>query len=100
MVSALPVNIAGKKGEATTLSLRPERVVVNPRGAKFPNMFEGRVEEVIYLGDHIRTRINIAGHDDFIVKIPNSTAHPKLNPGSNVKVGWSIEDCRALDAPK
>lgn len=99
VVSALPINIAGKKGETTTLSLRPERVVVNPRGAKYPNVLQGKVEEVIYLGDHIRTRINVAGHDDFIVKIPNSAAHPTLNPGSEVKVGWSVKDCRALDAP-
>ena len=98
-VTALPVNISGKKGEATTLSLRPERVFVNPRSKSIPNMFQGTVQEVIYLGDHIRTRINIAGHDDFIVKIPNSSAHPALNPGTSVKVGWSAEDCRALDAP-
>ncbi len=98
-VSALPINVRGVKGEETTLSLRPERVVVNPRGKKVPNVFEGRVEEVIYLGDHIRTRLNVAGHDDFIVKIPNSADHPPLNPGVDVKIGWSIDDCRALDAP-
>ncbi|MFN0262746.1 ABC transporter ATP-binding protein [Tepidamorphus sp. 3E244] len=99
MVNALPINIKGKKGEATTLSLRPERVVVNPKGGKFNNTFDGTVEEVIYLGDHIRTRLKVAGHNDFIVKIPNSAAHPSLNPGTNVTVGWSAEDCRALDAP-
>ena len=56
------------------------------------------MEELIYLGDHIRTRMNVCGHDAFIVKIPNSTTHAQLREGATVKVGWTMEDCRALDA--
>jgi putative spermidine/putrescine transport system ATP-binding protein len=52
---------------------------------------------LIYLGDHIRTRMQVCGRDDFIVKIPNSTAHPQVAKGGTVKIGWSTEDCRALD---
>ena len=95
-VQALAVNI-GAVGEATTLSLRPERVTLNP-GGDFPNVFEGKVEELIYLGDHIRTRMNVCGHDEFVVKIPNSSAHEQLQEGATVKVGWKMEDCRALDS--
>jgi putative spermidine/putrescine transport system ATP-binding protein len=80
------------------LSLRPERVEVTPEGGKLPNMFEAKVEELIYLGDHIRTRVNVCGHDDFIVKIPNASHHASLVEGETVTFGWSIEDCRALDA--
>ena len=97
MVKALAVNIEGTGGR-TTLSLRPERVAVNPPEGSCPNVFEGRVEELIYLGDHIRTRANVCGHDDFIVKIPNSSDHASLHEGDAVKVGWTLEDCRALDA--
>jgi len=53
---------------------------------------------LIYLGDHIRTRFTVCGHDDFIVKIPNSAAHAHLRQGETVRIGWSAEDCRALDA--
>jgi len=95
-VQALAVNI-GSVGEATTLSLRPERVSLDP-GDDCPNIFEGKVEELIYLGDHIRTRMKVCGHDAFIVKIPNSSAHAQLREGATVKVGWTMEDCRALDA--
>ena len=38
-----------------------------------------------------------AGEPDFIVKIPNNTERPVLERGMKVKVGWSAEDCRALD---
>ncbi|TDJ71769.1 MAG: ABC transporter ATP-binding protein [Proteobacteria bacterium] len=96
-VEAKIVNIAGV-GKPSTLSLRPERVTLNPAENQFPNVFEGRVEELIYLGDHIRTRMSICGQDEFVVKVPNSAAHAQLRKGETVKVGWKTEDCRALDA--
>ena len=95
-VEALAVNVRNE-GEQTTLSLRPERVHVQPDQGKFPNVFDASVEELIYLGDHVRTRVNLLGHDDFIIKIPNSAGHQHLKTGETVKVGWLAEDCRALD---
>lgn len=65
VVKANPVNI-GNVGEDSTLSLRPERVELNPDSAEFPNIFEGEVEELIYLGDHIRTRMKVLGHNEFV----------------------------------
>ena len=96
-VQALAVNI-GQVGERTTLSLRPERVLIDPPADKYPNTFEAKVEELIYLGDHIRTRINFAGNDQFVVKVPNAQGHAIINEGGSVRVGWAMEDCRALDA--
>ena len=61
-------------------------------------MIEGTIEELIYLGDHIRTRLSVCGHDDFIVKVPNK-GDAALAKGSVVKVGWKADDCRALDDP-
>ncbi len=95
-VDALKVNV-DRVDSRTTLSLRPERVEVNPEAGRYDNVFEGRIEEMIYLGDHIRTRASVCGRDDFIVKIPNSTQHAVLRAGDVVKFGWSVEDCRALD---
>ena len=97
-IEAFPVNIDGP-GSATTLSLRPERVRINPPAGECPNLFDARVEELIYLGDHMRTRVSVCGHDDFIVKVPNAGGHTHLRPGDAVRVGWHVEDCRALDAP-
>ncbi len=95
-VIAKKVNVEGV-GVRSTLSLRPERVTVNPEPGSLPNVFEGRAEELIYLGDHIRTRFTVCGHDDFIVKIPNSAQHAHLKEGDTVNIGWNAEDCRALD---
>jgi putative spermidine/putrescine transport system ATP-binding protein len=95
-IQALKVNVDGV-GDKTTLSLRPERVEVNPEAGKFPNVFNAKVEELIYLGDHIRTRATVCGTSEFIVKIPNASHHASLNKGDSVTFGWSMEDCRALD---
>lgn len=97
IVKALKVNI-GNVGDRSQMSLRPERVEVNPPEGKYPNVYEGTVQELIYLGDHIRTRTSLCGHNDFIVKIPNASGHSHLQKGEKVKFGWTIEDCRALDA--
>ena len=53
-------------GEATTLSVRPERMEIGHTDGFVA--LEGVIEELIYLGDHIRVRMNVAGNDEFIVK--------------------------------
>ena len=97
-LKALVVNIEGV-GHETMISLRPERVEVNPESGQCSSTVSGKVEEMIYLGDHIRSRMNVCGHDDFIVKIPNSATHAQLSPGDTVQVGWKADDARALDVP-
>ncbi|MEM8751537.1 MAG: ABC transporter ATP-binding protein [Pseudomonadota bacterium] len=91
---ALAVNCAGA-GSRTLISIRPERVFVGPRGE---NAMPGKVMELIYLGDHIRCRLSVAGNDDFIVKVPNAAGHEHLTVGEETTVSWMTEDCRALDA--
>jgi len=96
IVKALKVNV-NKTGDRTTLSLRPERVTLNPAAGSLENIFEGIVRELIYLGDHLRTRINVCGNDDFIVKVPNAAGRLKMSKGEKINVGWAVADCRALD---
>ncbi len=62
------------------------------------NLVDGRIEELIYLGDHIRVRMNVAGNDEFIVKVRNRGEKRKLHVGETVPVGWALNDCKALDA--
>ena len=97
-VKALPVKINGVNSP-TMLSLRPERVLLNPNESECDTTVLATVEELIYLGDHIRTRMSVCGRDDFIVKVPNATERSELQPGNAVQIGWKLEDCRALDLP-
>ncbi|HWK43770.1 MAG TPA: ABC transporter ATP-binding protein [Stellaceae bacterium] len=95
-VDALAVNI-GAVGGPTTLSIRPERVAIDP-GPDVANRFPAQVEELIYLGDHTRVRLAACGTDEFIVKVPAGHVHAGLAPGAEVTIGWRWQDCRALDA--
>ena len=95
-VLAKPVKIAGV-GKETLLSIRPERIILNPADEAVSSL-AGEVCELIYLGDHIRCRMSVAGNDGFIVKIPNSEEKLGLSVGEKIRIGWKTRDCRALDA--
>ena len=96
VIKANGVNI-GNVNDKTTMSLRPERVQINPKKGSVPNIISGKIVELIYLGDHIRTRMQVADSDEFIVKIPNAHGKSSLQKGIEVTVGWEAADCRALD---
>ncbi|MBC6443084.1 MAG: ABC transporter ATP-binding protein [Rhodobacteraceae bacterium] len=93
-VSALAVN-CGHADNRTTLSVRPERVFIGARG-DLP-VTKAAVKELIYLGDHIRCRMEVYGTDEFIVKLPNAASHIHLTEGEAVDICWETDDCRALD---
>ena len=80
------------------VSLRPERVEINPTNSNFENVFSAKVKELIYLGDHIRTRVEVCGDDQFIVKVPNTYKGTEFKEGASVKLAWKANDSRALDA--
>ena len=94
-IHALKINV-NNNGDDSLVSLRPERVAINS-SESFENNFEAKVKELIYLGDHIRSRVEVCGNDQFIVKIPNSYKEANLKEGSTVKLSWKASDSRALD---
>jgi len=96
-VHALAVNVDGK-GTRTTLSIRPESVKLDPPAERCPDRFEARIEELIYLGDHLRVRARVLDRDDFVIKVPRTPEAPRLEVGQRCTIGWSPRDCRALDA--
>ncbi len=84
-------------GDATTLSIRPERVAVAPAAGLYTNEFEARIEDITFLGDHLRLRVTVCGRSDFIIKIPNIVGHGAVLEGDRIRIGWTPTDCRVLD---
>lgn len=98
LIDAMPVNVS-KAGERTKVSIRPERVEFNKdRLSPDALMLKAEVMEFIYMGDIFRTRLRVAGRDDFIIKTRNAPDQRRLKPGEMIEIGWLAEDCRALDA--
>ena len=96
IVKAFPVG-TGENDVRTSLTIRPERVALNPAPDLYPNVFEARVEDIIFMGDHLRIHASLLGQEQFIVKIPNIVGHGAVLPGDTVTLGWLVTDCRALD---
>jgi putative spermidine/putrescine transport system ATP-binding protein len=98
IIDAKPVNVSCI-GERTKVSIRPERVEFNrERLHADAHTLKAEVLEFIYMGDIFRTRLRVAGTDDFIVKTRNAPDQRRLTPGEQIEIGWLPEDCRALDA--
>lgn len=95
-IEAEAVNIQGV-GSRSTLSLRPERIELEPAETR-DNIVNGVVKEVLYLGDHLRIVMSVAGNDEFIVKVPNGGRNTIPVEGQVYKLGWSAVDAKALDA--
>ncbi len=94
-ILANPIRVKSK-GEKSIVSLRPERAIINP-DEKMDNKFNGKIEEVIYHGDHTRVRLNLLDNKEFILKVPNSSARMDIKLGNDIKIGWNSFDARALD---
>jgi putative spermidine/putrescine transport system ATP-binding protein len=88
--------VAKSKGEKTTVSLRPERALIDP-DTEMDNNHKGKIEEVIYHGDHTRLRLDLLGNKQFILKVPNSSNRMDIKEGKEINIGWNSTDCRALD---
>ncbi len=97
-IDAKPVNVT-KEGERTTVSIRPERVETNKdRLSPDAHTLKAEVLEFIYMGDIFRTRLRVAGSDEFFVKTRNAPDQMRMKPGQQIEIGWLPDDCRALDA--
>ena len=97
-IDARPVNVAAV-GDRTKVSIRPERVEFNKdRLHADAHTLKAKVKEFIYMGDIFRFRLSVAGNDEFIVKTRNAPDAVRLDPGSEIEIGWLAQDCHALDA--
>ena len=98
VIDAKPINVTSV-GDKTRVSIRPERVEYNKaRLQDGAHLLKAEVKEFIYMGDMFRTRLSVAGNDDFIIKCRNAPDQTRLTPGEEIEIGWLPDDCRALDA--
>ncbi|MGL6070337.1 ABC transporter ATP-binding protein [Craterilacuibacter sp.] len=84
-------------GEATSMSIRPERIRLNAAAEACENRLKAKLMEFIYLGDHVRLRMEVAGQSGFIVKVPVGELDSRWQVGDVMDVGWMARDIRALD---
>ena len=96
VLSALKVGRC-QVGDQVTLSIRPERIKINPEAGRYTNEVDAVVEDLTFLGEQLRIRLAACGREDFIATIPNIVGHGGLVKGDSVRIGWTVIDCRALN---
>ena len=77
------------------VSIRPERVGIGERDGT-ANRFVARLEESIYLGDHCKLRLSLAGSDAFVVKVDSAHPAARMARSETLVVTWPAESCLAL----
>lgn len=87
-----------KVGDFSSLSIRPERVMINAAAREHDGFLVGTIQEFIYLGDHVRVRVDVAGNDTFIVKVPIADFDDQLAIGMELPLAWSHFETHALDS--
>jgi putative spermidine/putrescine transport system ATP-binding protein len=98
-IKALPVN-AGGVGSRTIVSVRPERIFIDPPEQECENRFTVRIQEMIYKGEYTVVKVALdEGPAGLTIKMPVSSKIGQTSDGSAVRIGWSAADCRALDEP-
>ena len=84
-------------GDRTLVSVRPERVMLDADVPQCANRLDARVEELIYLGDQVRIRVDLCGNTNFTIKTPISRLDHKMRRGDSIRVGLDPAHVRALD---
>jgi spermidine/putrescine transport system ATP-binding protein len=83
---------------ATTISIRPERMVISSPGERERPGISGTIKEVVYIGTDIRYLLKIATGQEIQIRIQNSSkkdisAFPN---GAEVQISWTPEDAKLL----
>jgi len=93
ITATIDANLA--TGAPVVVSVRPERVAVGDHPG-LANRFAGELLEVIYLGDHCKLRMRVAGNDNFVAKVPAGDRITAVARGAPLAVAWGDMACRAL----
>ena len=83
-------------GDEVWLAIRPERISLRPKTDFFVNDFSAKINDVVFMGDHLKLNVTTCGIRNFIIKIKNVAGHGAVLPGDELRIGWAALDCRAI----
>jgi ABC-type Fe3+/spermidine/putrescine transport system ATPase subunit len=79
------------------LSIRPERVSIGPGLKGLDNLFEARVEDIVYQGSHVSVSVRVG--DNLPLKIRANPTVP-LKMGEKTHIGWNKIDATVIRLEK
>jgi spermidine/putrescine transport system ATP-binding protein len=82
----------------TTLTIRPERMVISPLGEGEMPGITGIIQEVVYIGTDTRYLVELLTGQTVLVRIQNSSKKyiGAFSRGVKIRLSWTREDARIL----
>ncbi len=84
-------------GQATTVSVRPEKLNFTDRLGAAGNQVKARFVTRHYVGEYIRYHFETASGSELVVKNLNDSSAPQLSAQQEIALAWLPEDSQALD---
>lgn len=86
-----PSDRAYSVGQQITIAVRPEKISLSAERSSQANLFEGRVEHLVYLGTSITYYVRLSEGTSVIAFKGNEAAKIVFPVGSKVFLGWDKE---------
>jgi putative spermidine/putrescine transport system ATP-binding protein len=82
-------NESVKEGDELRMAVRRDRIMIGDNPTAGHSSVTGTVTDLEYQGTFVKVAMSIAGHDDFIVNLPDDVffANP-LDAGQQVTANW------------
>ncbi|NWG15864.1 MAG: ABC transporter ATP-binding protein [Chloroflexi bacterium] len=85
-------------GETLHVSLRPSCIHLNSSLSAQDNVFDGRVEGIVYRGENWLLRINTGAYHWIALTPARTGSDAGVQIGQNISFGWRAEDCWLMKA--
>jgi putative spermidine/putrescine transport system ATP-binding protein len=89
-------NLEGRKGERTSVCVRPEHLQFAAAASDGMNLIDARIIDAIFHGDHVRLRLAVEGGGSFTAKVP-ANRFDMVKSAATFPVHFDPAHCRALD---
>jgi len=80
-------------GQPVTLAIRPEKIRLDASAGKPDNLFQGTVDNVVYLGEIVKYVVTMSSGECIAAKSTNVTVGLQYKKGDQIDLGWNLEDC-------
>jgi putative spermidine/putrescine transport system ATP-binding protein len=87
-----------KAGDSALIAIRPERIALGAAARRCARTLPSRIEDITYLGDHVRIRVTAEVGPTFMVKLADHAAAAGLTLQQPVLIGWNAADARVYSA--
>jgi len=82
-------------GTAVVAAIRPEHIEMGEQPLPCCNALDGRVDQLVYHGDHRRIHVGLDGGGSLIARV---SADRDVKPGDRLAIGWCTDRCFVFPA--